>query len=103
MRRAAVLAVLTAVGMTLWANAGVAQSAGDVQNLKKEIDALKEGQTAIQKDLQEIKNLLKARPTVAAPPAPPAPPQEAVVSIDGAPFKGKKDAKVTLVDFTDYQ
>ena len=97
------LAVLTAVGITLWANAGVAQSAGDVQNLKKEIDALKEGQTAIQKDLQEIKNLLKARPTVAAPPAPPAPPQEAVVSIDGAPFKGKKDAKVTLVDFTDYQ
>ena len=103
MRRAAVLAVLTAVGMTLWANAGVAQSAGDVQNLKKEIDALKEGQTAIQKDLQEIKNLLKTRPTVAAPAAPPAPPQEAVVSIDGAPFKGKKDAKVTLVDFTDYQ
>jgi hypothetical protein len=103
MRRAAVLAVLAAVGITLWANAGVAQSAGDVQSLKKEIDALKEGQTAIQKDLQEIKNLLKTRPTVAAPPAPPAPPQEAIVSIDGAPFKGKKDAKVTLVDFTDYQ
>jgi protein-disulfide isomerase len=102
MRRAAVLAMLIAVGITLWAHAGLAQSGGDVQSLKKEIDALKEGQTAIQKDLQEIKNLLRARP-VAAPPAPPPPPQEVVVSVDGAPFKGKKDAKVTLVDFTDYQ
>jgi hypothetical protein len=101
MRRAAVVAVLTAVGIMLWAHAGVAQSAGEIQTLKKEIDALKEGQTAIQKDLQEIKNLLRARPTVAAPP--PSPPQEAIVSTDGAPFKGKKDAKVTLVDFTDYQ
>lgn len=103
MRRAAVVAVLTVVGITLWAHAGRAQTAGEIQTLRKEVDALKEGQTAIQKDLQEIKNLLKARPTVAAPQAPPAPPQEAIVSTDGAPFKGKKDAKVTLVDFTDYQ
>jgi hypothetical protein len=101
MRRFAVLAVLTAVGVTFWAHAGLAQTAGEVQTLKKEINALKEGQSAIQKDLEEIKNLLKARPTVAA--APPPPPREAMVSIDGAPFKGKKDAKVTLVDFTDYQ
>jgi hypothetical protein len=50
-----------------------------------------------QKELQEIKSLLRARPTAAAPA------QEAVVSVDGAPFKGKKDARVTLVDFTDYQ
>jgi hypothetical protein len=104
MRRIALLAVLTALGVTLGAHPSRAQSAGEVQNLRKEIDALKEGQTAIQKDLQEIKSLLKARPTVAAaPPAPPPPPREAVVNIDGAPFKGKKDAKVVLVDFTDYQ
>jgi hypothetical protein len=102
MRRAAVLAVLTAVGVMLWAHAGVAQTAGEVQTLKKEIEALKEGQTAIQKDLQEIKSLLRTRPTVAAP-TPQAPPGEAIVSTEGAPFKGKKDAKVTLVDFTDYQ
>jgi hypothetical protein len=25
------------------------------------------------------------------------------VTIDGAPFKGKKDAKIVMVDFTDYQ
>jgi hypothetical protein len=103
MIRIAVLAVLTALGVTLGAHTSLAQSAGEVQNLRKEIDALKEGQTAIQKELQEIKNLLRARPTVAAPAAPPPPPREAMVSIDGAPFKGKKDAKVVMVDFTDYQ
>jgi hypothetical protein len=101
MTRSAVLAVLTAIGITLGAQPGLAQSGTDIEALKKQVDALKEGQTAIQKDLQEIKALLRARPTAAA--APPAPPSEAIVNIDGAPFKGKKDARVTLVDFTDYQ
>jgi len=103
MRKAALMAVLAAVGVALWAQGGTAQS-NDIQSLKKEMDALKEGMTSIQKDLQEIKNLLKAGPAVAArPAAPPPPPQEAVVGIEGSPFKGKKDAKVVLVDFTDYQ
>ena len=95
------LAIVTAVGITLWAQAGLAQTAGEIQTLKKDIEALKEGQSAIQKDLQEIKSLLRTR--AAGPPAPSAPPQEATVSTDGAPFKGNKDARVTLVDFTDYQ
>ena len=103
MRRTVLLALVTAMGIAVWTNAGLAQSSAEIQNLRKDIDALKEGQSAIQKDLQEIKNLLKTRPTVAAPSGPPPPPQESMVSIDGAPFKGKKDAKVTLVDFTDYQ
>jgi protein-disulfide isomerase len=103
MKRTVGLPVLTAMGILVWAHASVAQSGGEIQSLKKEIEALKEGQSAIQKDLQEIKTLLRSRPTVAAPSAPPAPPAEAVVSIDGAPVKGKKDAKVTLVEFTDYQ
>ena len=72
-----------------------------MESLKKEIDGLKQGMGAIQKDLQEIKGLLRARPTAAA--APPTPPVEAMVTTDGSPFKGKKDARVTIVDFTDYQ
>jgi hypothetical protein len=63
-----------------------------------DVEALKESQKAIQSDLQEIKNLLKARPTAAAP----APvPQEVVISFDGAPVIGDQNAKVVLVDFTD--
>ena len=95
MRRAALMAALAILAA---AQPGFAQSSEDLQNLRKEIDALKEGQKAIQSDLQEIKNLLRARPFAAA-----APTQEAVVSVDGAPFKGSKTAKVTLVEFTDYQ
>jgi len=97
MARGAGLAVLTAVGIALWAQAGFAQTAEEFKTLKKEVETLKEGQAAIQKDLQEIKGFLQRRPSAAAPP------QEATVSVDGAPFKGKKDARVTLVDFTDYQ
>jgi hypothetical protein len=101
MARHAVLAVLTAVSIAVWAQVGLAQSSPEMESLKKEIDGLKQGLGAIQKDLQEIKGLLRARPTAAAPP--PAPPAEAMVSTEGAPFKGKKDARVTIVDFTDYQ
>ena len=82
----------------LGASAAVAQSTDDLSSLRREVDALKEGQKAIQSDLQEIKNLLRARPA-----APPPPAAEAVLSVDGAPFKGDKNAKLTLVDFTDYQ
>src|SRR5262249_47777278 len=103
MRKAALMAVLAAVGVALWAQGGIAQNS-DIQSLKKEMDSLKEGMTSIQKDLAEIKNLLKSRPPVAAAPSgPPPPPQEAIVGIEGSPFKGKKDARVVLVDFTDYQ
>jgi len=95
MRRAALRAALAILAT---AQPGFAQPSADLQNLRKEIEVLKEGQKTIQSDLQEIKNLLRARPTEAA-----APTQEAVVSVDGAPFKGSKTAKITLVEFTDYQ
>jgi len=73
-----------------------AQSAGEINTLKKEIEALKEGQKAIQKDIQEIKNSLRAKQ---------APPEskEAVIELGDNPFKGDKNAKVTLVEFSDFQ
>ncbi len=101
MRRAAALAALAALTILGAAQPGFPQPSEDLKSLRKDVDALKEGQKAIQSDLQEIKSLLRARPT--GPTAAAAPAQEAVVSVDGAPFKGEKNAKVTLVDFTDYQ
>ena len=97
MRRAATVATLAALTIRGAAQPGFAQPSEDLTNLRKEVDALKEGQKAIRGDLQEIKNLLRAAPTAAGPAA------EAVVSVDGAPFKGNKNAKLTLVEFTDYQ
>jgi len=66
--------------------------------LAKEVEAIKEGQKALQKDLQEIKTLLQARPAAGA-----AVPPTAVLSVEGAPFKGDQTAKLTLIEFTDFQ
>jgi peptidoglycan hydrolase CwlO-like protein len=95
MKRYAVLAVLLMLflicGQPLFA-----QSADDINALKKEIEALKEGQKAMQKDIQEIKNQLRARQ---------APPEfkEAIIDLGNNSFKGDKNAKVTLIEFSDYQ
>ncbi len=77
-----------------------AQSSEELKALKDEVKALKQGQDAIQKDLQEIKNLLRQRPS-----QPQARPEfkETVINIDGNHFKGKNDAKVVLMEFSDYQ
>ena len=80
-----------------YAQPGSTQSGDEMKALREDIKALKEGQTAIQKELQEIKTLLRSRQ------APPDEPQNVVLDIDGAPVKGDKDAKVTIVEFSDYQ
>src|SRR5262245_51573286 len=69
------------------------------QSLQQEIDALKAGQQAIQKDLQEIKTLLRSMARGGAPSAP----QNVVLNVADASFKGEKNAKVTLVEYTDFQ
>jgi len=76
----------------------VAAQTEDLKALGKEIEALKEGQKAMQKDLEEIKTLLRSRPTGAL-----AAPQNPVISIEGAHFKGEKTAKLTLIEFSDFQ
>ncbi len=74
-------------------------SSEGVNDLKEEIEALKEGQKAIQKELQEIKSLLRTRQAPAPAPAP----RDFVLDLGGSPFKGDENAKLTLVEFTDYQ
>ena len=67
-------------------------------DLGAEIEALKKGQAAIQKDVAEIKKML-----VAMQPAKPKPFAPLDISLKGAPFQGSADAKVAVVEFTDYQ
>ncbi len=74
-----------------------AQPGDELKALREELKALKEGQTAIQKELEEIKTLLRART------APPTEPQNVVLTTAGAPAKGDAHAKVTLIDFSDFQ
>jgi protein-disulfide isomerase len=72
----------------------------EVEELKKQMEELKKGQAAIQKDLADIKKLIQQRP---APRQAPQVPKEATLDLTGKPFKGAADAKLVLVEFSDYQ
>jgi len=75
---------------------GFSQTSEEMKTLREDIKALKDGQTAIKKELQDIKTLLRTKQ---------APPEfkETVISIEGDPFKGDKNAKLVLIEFSDYQ
>ena len=95
------VALVFIVILTLFfTNPGFGQTGEELKSLREEIRVLKEGQAAIQKDLQEIKNLLRTRQ--AQPQAPP-PFKEAVVSIDAGHAKGDKNAKLVMIEFSEYQ
>ena len=76
----------------------LAQTSEDLQELKKTLAELKAGQQAIHKELQELKALLVRAARQAA-----QPPQEVVLRVENEPFQGEKNARVTLMDFSDYQ
>jgi protein-disulfide isomerase len=91
------------IGWSLFSSdSGFSQGSSELNEWKREIETLKAGQTAIQKDLQTLMEMLKPRqaPPVAVGPTPESP---TIVSIEGGATKGNKDARVTLVEFTDYQ
>ena len=94
--------LLVLVGLTslvlLFSSAGFAQSREELNKLQKEVESLKQEQLTIQKELQAIKNLLQRMQV------PPSPQAAAVfLSVEKSPFKGDKNAKVTIIEFSDYQ
>jgi Tfp pilus assembly protein PilN len=72
-------------------------------DLKREIEALKQGQLEIQKQLNEIKRLLQAQQRPQAPPQRGPEVKDVVFDISSAAVKGPKSAQLTLIEFTDYQ
>ncbi len=71
---------------------------GDVEELKKQVESLKKEQLRIRKDLNEIKKRLAAQK-----PAPRKDPSQGKLVKVVGPFKGKPDARLTLIEFSDYQ
>lgn len=67
-----------------------------MEELIKQIEALTQAVKAMQKDLQDIKTMLQGR---AAPP----PPQNVPLDLTGRPSLGENTAKLTLIEFSDYQ
>ncbi len=87
--------VLTALALGLIAAGPAAAQQPTSEDLRKDIQALQESLKAIQKDLQDIKALL-ARPA--------GPPSLANRVVGGdAPFKGDANARLTVVEVSDYQ
>lgn len=69
-------------------------------DLKQEIEALKKGQQEIRSELQEIKRLIQSRPA-ARPSGPNV--KDKVFALGENPIKGEPTAKLTLIEFLDYQ
>jgi protein-disulfide isomerase len=100
--RVATLAVLTlSLNLILFspqhARAQQQTPNAEQKELKKEIEEMKERLNTIQRDLQEIKQLLGRQNFNAVRS------REVVVDTDGDPFKGDRNAKLTLIEFSDYQ
>jgi hypothetical protein len=91
-----VFALIVAGAMFFQVQPVFSQSAEEIKTPKDEVKSLKDGHEGIKKDIQHIKAPLKTKPA-------PAEFKETVVNIDGDPFKGSKDAKVALIEFSDYQ
>ena len=99
MRKLISMATGAALALSVAAAPAPAQESKD--DLKKEIDALKTGQQEILKQLDEIKKLMQARQAPAAPSGPNV--KDVVFNLGANPTKGPASAKLTLVEFTDYQ
>ncbi len=93
--------VTAALGACLFALASAPVWAQSDAELKQEIEALKQGQQQIRKELSEIKTLLQKRPSAAAPSGPNV--SGKVFNLGNKPVKGEPTAKLTLIEFLDYQ
>ena len=82
---------------------GDGQSADDLKAVLRELDAIKKSQAAIQKELAELKAMIQKPQPAAAAPARAAGAIGAIVTLAGAPWKGRADAPVTIVEFSDFQ
>jgi protein-disulfide isomerase len=84
----------------LFGSAGQALGQQTDQKLWDEIQALKRGQEEIRRQLLEIKLLIQNRPA-AVPAAPEV--RNVPIELGNHPTKGSDAAKLTLIEFSDYQ
>ena len=92
--RAGVALGALGLSLVLCGAAGAQQATTD--DLKKEIQSLREMLQGMQKDIQEIKA------NMTRPSGPPSPVNQ-VIDVGQSPFKGDPTAKLTLIEISDYQ
>lgn len=98
MPTAVVCFVVMTVSLVFPSSAAAQPPEHELAALRAELEALKAGQALMHKDLQEIKRLLLEGAPVPAQPLP-----AGLISVADAPVKGKPDAPLTLIEFSDYQ
>ncbi len=76
-----------------------ADQAEDLEVLKKEVESLKAGQRAIREEIKSIKTLLSAQRQRRSP----IRDVNVTMNVADDPYKGGADARVTMVEFSDYQ
>jgi len=89
------VSVLLPVALLLFSQSTLAQQTS-MDDLRKEIETLSQNMKTMQQDVQEIKALLQNRMRV-------TPPQNTVLDLGKGPSRGESTAKLTLVEFLDYQ
>jgi len=87
-----------AMGLVLFGSQiAVTQSQSDLEAIRKEIETLKKNQANLQKELETLKKAIRGRrraPNAFKP---------VVLNVGGDPYKGNLNAKLTLIDFSDFQ
>jgi protein-disulfide isomerase len=91
-----VFALMVAGAMFFQVQPVFSQSAEELKSPKDQVKSLKDGQAGVKKDLQDVKAQLTTKPASGEI-------NETVINVDGDPFKGSKDAKVAVIEFSDYQ
>jgi protein-disulfide isomerase len=70
----------------------------ELRAIRKDLEALKEGQKTLTRELRELKEKLNE-----AEESEPEEPRGVAISADDDPSKGEREATVTLIEFSDYQ
>jgi protein-disulfide isomerase len=93
--------MLTIAGALLAPAAPVFSQSADVARIEREIETLRAAQGALRDELREIKSLLQRALAPASEGAPNV--GGMTLSLERAQFRGSADAKVVLVEFSDFQ
>lgn len=83
----------------------VAQTTEEVKHLQQQMDEMREAQASLEKEVQEIRLILQRLLTQNTPPPSQQGSQQGtgVISIVGRPVRGQSEARVAVVEFSDFQ
>ena len=95
--RALLIILMTLLALALPVQPGSSQS-DDLKALRKEIEALKEEQRGMRREIQDLVNSLRERSGAATRDV-----RDVTISLGRSPSQGSDNAVLTLVEFSDYQ